>query len=113
MSELLNPPKKSGRDWRMIASRLKFSRMIPQLELMRNPTIDLLRECITTTSRELFEIIVDVGRVDVLEDISKFISNRETLLGANLPTQESLVGDSSFTNLSSYSWPVQDSGNTR
>jgi len=111
MSKLLNPQRTSGSDWRIIASRLQLSWMIPQLEQKENPTIYLLRECTTTTSKELFEIIVDVRRVDVLEDIYKFISKRERLLGPDLPTQESLAGDSSFTNLSSYSWPVQDSGN--
>lgn len=107
-SKSLNPQKESGNDWRIVASRLQFSSIIPRLEQRPNPTIELLRECTVTTCKELLEILVDVRRSDVLDDIAKFI-NGSTLLGAKLSTEESLDGDGS----SSLSWPLQDSGNCR
>lgn len=112
-SKSLNPQKESGNDWRIVASRLQFSSIIPHLEQKSNPTIELLRECTVTTCKELLEILVDVGRSDVLDDIMKFINNGSTsyagLLGAKLSKEESLDGDSS----SKLSWPLQDSGNCR
>jgi len=110
-SKSLNPQKESGNDWRIVASRLQFSSIIPHLEQKSNPTIELLRECTVTTCKELLEILVDVRRSDVLDDIMKFINNGSTsyagLLGAKLSKEESLDGDSS----SKLSWPLQDSGN--
>ena len=112
-SKSLNPQKESGNDWRIVASRLQFSSIIPRLEHKSNPTIELLRECTVTTSRDLLEILVDVRRSDVLDDIMKFINSGSTscagLLDAKLSTEESLNGDGS----SSLSWPLQDSGNCR
>lgn len=113
-SKSLNTQKESGNDWRIVASRLQFSSIIPQLEQKSNPTIELLRECTVTTCKELLEILVDVGRSDVLDDIVKFINNGSTrshagCLGAKLSKEESLDGDSS----SNLSWPLQDSGNCR
>ena len=110
-SRSLNLHKESGNDWRMVASRLQFSWIIPQLEQKKNPTVALFRECTDTTSRELLEILVDVKRMDVLDDILKFYSKDAKLLGPKHPTQESLDVDSSCA--SSLSWPLQDSGNAR
>ena len=110
-SKSLDPLKESGNDWRIVASRLQFSWIISRLEQKPNPTVELLRECTETTSKELLEILVDVKRTDVLEDILKFISKNTRVLGSKPPTQESLAGDSSCS--SSLSWPLQDSGNAR
>ena len=112
-SKSLNPQKESGNDWHIVASRLQFTSIIPQLELKSNPTIELLRQCTVTTCKELLEILVYVGRSDVLDDIMEFINNGSTssagLLDAKLSKEESLDGDSS----SKLSWPLQDSGNCR
>ena len=115
-SKSLNPQKESGNDWRIVASRLQFSSIIPRLEQESNrlnPTIELFRQCTDTTSRDLLEILVDVRRSDVLDDILKFINSGSTscagLLDAKLSTEESLNGDGCY----SLSWPLQDSGNCR
>lgn len=79
------------------------------MEKKPKPTIDLLRECTVTTCKELLEILVDVNRTDVLDDIVKFYNSRGSL-SARYPTQESLDGDSSASSLS---WPLQDSGHER
>lgn len=108
-SKSLNPLKEFGNDWRVVASRLQFSPIISRLEQKLNPTVELLRECTGTTSRELLEILVDVKRMDVIEDILKFLSkNGKLLLGPKQSTQESIAGDSSCS--SQLSWPLQDSG---
>ncbi|XP_068688106.1 uncharacterized protein [Montipora foliosa] len=107
-SKSLNPHKESGNDWRVVASRLQFSRIIPQLEKKENPTVELLRECTETTTRDLLKILVDVNRTDVLDDILKFVNVEHVKLLAKSPTQESITGDSCANSLS---WPLQDSGN--
>ena len=107
----LDPPKESGYDWRIIASRLQLTWIIQSLEKKRNPTVEMLRECTETTSKELLEILVDVRRTDVIDDMLKFFGKNARLLGPRHPTQESIAGDSSFD--SSLSWPLQDSGNAR
>ena len=111
ISKSLNRQKESGNDWRLVASRLQFSSIIHQLEQKSNPTVELLRECTVTTCKELLDILVDIKRTDVLDDIVKLINNASNgfvgMLGAKLPTQESLDGDSCC----SLSWPSQDSGN--
>lgn len=108
-SKSLNPHKESGSDWRVVASRLQFSRIIPQLEKKENPTVELLRECTETTTHDLLKILVDVNRTDVLDDILKFVNVEHVIkLLAKSPTQESLTGDSCASSLS---WPLQDSGN--
>ena len=94
-SKSLNPQKESGNDWRKVASRLQLSSIIPQLEQRSNPTIGLLRECTVTTCKELLEILVDVKRSDVLDDIAKFINNGTGVLGVKLPTEESPYDDDS------------------
>ena len=71
----------------------------------------MLRECNETTSKELLEILVDVRRTDVIDDVLKFVVKHARQLGPRHPTQESIAGDSSFD--SSLSWPLQDSGNAR
>lgn len=115
-SKSLNPLKEiSGNDWRVVASRLQFSSIIiAQLEQKsNNPTVDLFRECTEATCKELLEILVEVKRTDVLDDIVKHINNGSSncagLLGPKLPTQESLDGDSASS--CGLSWPLQDSGN--
>ncbi|XP_078345554.1 uncharacterized protein LOC144631057 [Oculina patagonica] len=111
ISKSLNPQKESGNDWRLVASRLEFSSIIHRLEQKSNPTVELLRECTVTTCKELLEILVDVKRTDVLDDIMKLMNNGSTsfvgLMGVKLPMQESLDGESCY----SVSWPSQDSGN--
>lgn len=113
ISKSLNPEKVAGNDWRLVASRLQFSSIIPQLEQKSNPTVELFRECTVTTCKELLEILIDVKRTDILDDIMKLINNGSSsfsgLMGAKLPMQESLDGDSCY----SLSWPLQDSGNAR
>ena len=111
-SKSLNPLKEiSGNDWRVVASRLQFSSIIiAQLEQKsNNPTVDLFRECTEATCKELLEILVEVKRTDVLDDIVKLINNGSRLQGPKLPTQESLDGDSASS--CGLSWPLQDSGN--
>ena len=107
----LNPLKESGYDWRIIASRLQLTWIIQRLEQKLNPTVEMLRECTETTSKELLQILVDVRRTDVIDDMLKFFGKNARLLGPRHPTQESIAGDSSFD--SSLSWPLQDSGNAR
>ena len=108
----LNPLKESGYDWRIVASRLQLTWMIQRLEQKLNPTVEMLRECTETTSKELLEILVDVRRTDVIDDMLKFFGKNARLLGQGRhSTQESIAGDSSFD--SSLSWPLQDSGNAR
>ena len=102
----LNPLKETGCDWRIVASRLQLSWIIQRLEQKLNPTVEMLRQCTETTSKELLEILVRVRRTDVIDDIFKFV-----VKNARHPTQESVAGDSSFD--SSLSWPLQDSGNAR
>lgn len=108
----LNPLKKSGYDWRIVASRLQLTWIIQHLEQKQllNPTVEMLRECTETTSRELLEILVDVRRTDVIDDMLKFFGTNARLLGPRHPTQESIAGDSSLSGLS---WSLQDSGNAR
>ena len=107
----LNPLKETGYDWRIVASRLQLSWIIQCLEQKRNPTVEMLRECTETTSKELLEILVDVKRTDVIHDILKFFGKSANQLGPRRPTQESIAGNSSLD--SSLSWPLQDSGNAR
>ena len=107
----LNPLKETGYDWRIVASRLQLSWIIQRLEQKRNPTVEMLRECTETTSKELLEILVDVKRTDVIDDILKFFRKNANLLGPRRPTQESIASNSSLD--SSLSWPLQDSGNAR
>ena len=107
----LNPLEDTGCDWRIVASRLQLSWTIPRLEQARNPTVEMLRECFETTSKELLEILVDVRRTDVIDDILKFFAKNARLLGARHPTQEAIAGDRSFDSY--LSWPLQDSGNSR
>lgn len=113
MSKSLNPQKESGNDWRLVASRLQFSSIIQKLEQKTNPTVELFRECTVATCKELLEILVDIKRTDVLDDIIKLINNDSNsfggLMGVKLPMQESLDGESCY----SLSWPSQDSGNAR
>ncbi|KAM7448297.1 hypothetical protein ABFA07_003700 [Porites harrisoni] len=104
----LNPLKETGCDWRIVASRLQLTWIIQRLEQKPNPTVEMLRECTETTSKELLEILVGVRRTDVVDDILKFVVKNARLLGPRHPTQESVAGDSSFD--SSLSWPLQDSG---
>ncbi|PFX25232.1 uncharacterized protein LOC111330646 [Stylophora pistillata] len=111
-SRSLDDLKENGDDWRIVASRLGFSNIIPQLEHRSQPTIDLLRQCTETTCGQLLEILVDVNRRDVLDDLVKFCNERNTdtiplqHLGSS-PTQESDFGRSTSSGLS---WPLQDSG---
>ena len=107
----LNPLKDTGCDWRIVASRLQLSWMIPRLEQKLNPTVEMLRECSETTSRELLEILVDVRRTDVIDDVLKFFAKYVRLFGPRHPTQEIFAAGCSFD--SSLSWPLQDSGNSR
>ena len=107
----MNPLKETGCDWRIVASRLQLSWIIQRLEQKLNPTVEMLRECTETTSKELLEILVDVRRTDVIDDILKFFAKNARQLGPGHPTQESIAGDSSFD--SSLSWALQDSGNAR
>ena len=55
----MNPPKKSGCDWRKVPSRLGFSKIIPKPKDIENPTIELFRECTETTTEILFRILED------------------------------------------------------
>ncbi|XP_074627567.1 uncharacterized protein LOC141885656 isoform X4 [Acropora palmata] len=105
-SKSLNPPKKSGCDWRKVASRLDFSKIIPELEKKENPTIELLRECTETTTEMLLRILVEMGRSDVLDDILKSLDEGHPKLLARFSTQESL--NDSFA--SSLFLPLQHSG---
>lgn len=105
-SKSLNPRKESGRDWRTVASRLGFSKLIPRLEKMENPTIELFGECTETTTKMLLGILVDIKRSDVLDDILK-VHYPKSL--AKFSTQESLKGGDSCA--SSLSWPSEHSEN--
>ncbi|XP_067019243.1 uncharacterized protein [Acropora muricata] len=105
-SKSLNPRKESGRDWRTVASRLGFSKLIPRLEKMENPTTELFGECTETTTKMLLGILVDIKRSDVLDDILK-VHYPKSL--AKFSTQESLKGGDSCA--SSLSWPLFHSGN--
>ena len=107
----LNPLEESGYDWRIVASRLQLTWIIQHLEQKLNPTVEMLRECTETTSKELLEILVDVGRTDVIDDILKFCGKNARLLGPRHPTQEIIAGYRSFD--SGLSWRLQDSGNSR
>ena len=84
----LNPLKESGYDWRTVAYRLQLTWIIQRLERKLNPTVEMLRECTETTSKELLEILVDVGRTDVIDYMLKFFDR-------------------------GLSWRLQDSGNSR
>ena len=108
-SKSLNPLKKSGCDWRKVASRLDFSNIIPELEKKENPTIELLRECTETTTEVLLRILVDIGRSDVLDDILKSLDEGHPKLLARFSTEESL--NDSFA--SSLFLPLQRSGSKR
>ena len=107
----LNPLKETGCDWRIVASRLQLSWIIQRLEQKLNPTIEMLRECNETTSKELLEILVDVRRTDVIDDVLKFVVKHARQLGPRHPTQESIAGDSSFdsqlNNCRSYVSPIR------
>lgn len=111
-SRSLDDRKENGDDWRIVASRLGFSNIIPNLELRSQPTIHLLRQCTETTCGQLLKILVDVKRSDVLDDLVKFCDRRKTNaiplqhLGSS-PMQESDFGRSISSGLS---WPLQDSG---
>ena len=111
-SRSLDDLKENGDDWRIVASRLGFSNIIPQLEHRSQPTIDLLSQCTETTCGQLLEILVDVKRSDVLDDLVKFCNKRNTNaihlqhLGSS-PMQESDFGRSISSGLSG---PLQDSG---
>ena len=107
----LNPLKESGYDWRIVASRLQLTWIIQCLEQKLNPTVEMLRECTETTSKELLEILVDMRRTDVIDDMLMFFGKNARLLGPRHPTQESIACDSSFD--SSLSWPLLDSGKAR
>ena len=75
---------------------------------MENPTIELFRECTETTTKMLLEILVDIERSDVLDNILKLDYPKSW---AKFSTQESLKdGDSCASSLS---WPLQHSGNER
>lgn len=108
-SKSLDDLKKNGNDWRMVASRLGFSNIIHRLEKVSKPTIELLRQCTTTTCKDLLEILVDINRSDVLDDVDKHYieSNTNSIRPPHLrsPTQESDYGNSTSSGLS---W--QDSG---
>ena len=85
----LNPLKESGYDWRIVAYRLQPTWIIQRLEQKLNPTVEMLRQCTETTSKELLEILVDVGRTDVIDDLLKFVGKNARLLGPRHPTQDS------------------------
>lgn len=110
-SKSLDDLKKNGNDWRMVASRLGFSNITQQLEKVSKPTIELLRQCTETTCIELLDILVNINRSDVLDDVVKHYNERNTNsirpLRLRSPTQESEDGKSTFSGLS---WPLQDSG---
>ena len=110
-SKSLDDLKKNGNDWRMVASRLGFSNIIQQLEKVSKPTIELLRQCTETTCIELLDILVNIDRSDVLDDVVKHYNKRNTNsirpLCLRSPTQEGEDGKSTFSGLS---WPLQDSG---
>ncbi|CAH3131649.1 unnamed protein product [Pocillopora meandrina] len=110
-SKSLDDLKKNGNDWRMVASRLGFSNIIQQLEKVSKPTIELLRQCTDTTCIELLDILVNIDRSDVLDDVVKHYNKRNTNsirpLCLRSPTQEGEDGKSTFSGLS---WPLQDSG---
>ncbi|XP_067019248.1 uncharacterized protein [Acropora muricata] len=105
-SKSLNPRKESGCDWRTVASRLGFSKIIPQLEKKENPTIALFKECAEAPTEMLLGILVDIERSDVLDDILKVDYPKSS---AKFSTQESHKGSDSCA--SSLSWPLQYSGN--
>ncbi|XP_066016943.1 uncharacterized protein [Pocillopora verrucosa] len=107
----LDDHKENGNDWRLVASRLGFSNIIHRLEKVSKPTIELLRQCTTTTCKDLLEILVDINRSDVLDDVDKHYieSNTNSIRPPHLrsPTQESDYGESTSSGLS---WSLQDSG---
>ena len=78
-SKSLDDLKKNGNDWRMVASRLGFSNIIQQLEKVREPTIELLRQCTVTTCIQLLEILVSINRGDVLDDVVKHYNEGNTI----------------------------------
>ena len=79
---------------------------------MENPTIELFRECTETTTEKLLDILVDIGRSDVLDDILKFLKvDCSKLQLTKSSIEESLCStDSSARSLS---WPVQYLGHER
>ncbi|XP_074627562.1 uncharacterized protein LOC141885655 isoform X3 [Acropora palmata] len=108
-SKPLDPRKMSGCDWRKVASRLGFSKIIPQLEKMENPTIALFRECTETTTGMLLDILVDIERSDVLDDILKFLKvDCSELQLTKFSTEES--PRSTDSSARSLSWLLQNLG---
>ena len=79
---------------------------------MENPTIELLRECTETTTEMLLEILVDIERSDVLDDILKFLKvDCSKLQLTKSSTEESRRStDSSDMSLS---WLSQNLGTER
>lgn len=53
----------------------------------------MLRECIVIICKELLEIFVEVKRLDVLDDIVKFINNGIGVLGVKFFIEESFYDD--------------------
>lgn len=70
----MNLSKKSGCDWRKEASRLDFSKIIPELKDIENPTIELFRECTETSTEMLLRILDDMEPSDGLDDTVKSLN---------------------------------------
>lgn len=94
-----------GNDWRLVASRLGFSRSnIDDFAKSSNPTMEMLKHCNTTTTEMLFRIIQDIHRSDVIEDLLAYLVHQRSPIHF-LPTQESLEDDKN----SSLSQPLEES----
>lgn len=97
-------------DYRLVASRLNLfgAEDIEALSQSPNPTMEMLKHCNNTTTMQLFKIILDIERKDVLEDLLKYLSGISNN-HCGLPTQVSLDDDEKST----LSQPLEESCTAR